>query len=66
MERGATGQTAIAELRQEFGIRTTAIVNLTEIMEYLHNRAVDGKVVLDDAPYEKIAEYQRTYGGVSC
>ena len=64
MERGTTPQSALAQLSKEFGIRTGAIVNLTEIMEYLHNRPIDGKVVLDDALYERIAEYRRTYGAV--
>lgn len=66
MERGTTPQSALAQLREEFGMRTVAIVNITEIMEYLHNRPVDGKVVLDDALYEKIAEYRRIYGAVNC
>lgn len=65
MERGTTPRSALTQLRDEFGIRTIAIVNLAEIMEYLHNRPVDGKVVLDDALYEKIVEYRRTYGAVN-
>ena len=66
MERGTTPQSALAQLREEFHIRTVTIVNLTEIMEHLHNRPVDGKVVLDDTLYEQIIEYHRTYGAVSC
>jgi orotate phosphoribosyltransferase len=65
MERGTTPKSALAQLREEFGIRTVAIVNLIEIMEYLHNRPVDGKVVLDDTLYKKIAEYRCTYGAVN-
>lgn len=37
-----------------------------EIMEYLHNRPVDGKVVINDELYQKIVEYRRTYGSVIC
>lgn len=66
MERGTTPQSALAQLREEFGIRTGAIVNLTEIMEYLHNRPVDGKVAINDELYEKMVEYRRTYGSVIC
>ena len=65
MERGATSKSALAQLREEFGIRTSAIVNLDEIMEYLHNRQIDGKVVLDDALYEKIMKYRSTYSAAS-
>ncbi|MBN1575796.1 MAG: orotate phosphoribosyltransferase [Chitinispirillaceae bacterium] len=62
MERGTTSRSALAQLREEFGIRTGAIVTLSEIMEHLHNRPVDGKVVLDDAIYDTIVEYRRSYG----
>jgi orotate phosphoribosyltransferase len=66
MERGTTEQSALAQLREEFKMRTGAIVSLTEIMEHLHNRPVDDKIVLDDALYEKITEYRRIYGALSC
>jgi orotate phosphoribosyltransferase len=66
MEHGTTPKSALAQLREEFSIRTVAIVNLTEIMEYLHNHPVDGKVVLDDTLYEKMLEYRRIYGAVNC
>jgi orotate phosphoribosyltransferase len=65
MERGTTPKSALSQLRDEFGIRTGAIVNLIEIMGYLHNRQIDGKVVLDDALYAKIEEYRRIYGAES-
>lgn len=62
MERGTGSLGALAELRLEFGLRTAAIVTLAEIIEYLHNRPIDGKVVLDDAIYYKITEYRAKYG----
>jgi orotate phosphoribosyltransferase len=62
MERGNGPLSALAQLREEFGIRTAAIVTLSEIMEYLHNREVDGKTVLDDSLYDKIVEYRSVYG----
>jgi orotate phosphoribosyltransferase len=65
MERGTTSQSALVQLCGEFRIRTSAIVNLDEIMEYLHNRPVDGKVVLDDILYEKMVGYRSIYGAVS-
>lgn len=62
MERGNGPLSALAQLREEFGIRTAAIVTLAEIMEYLHNRSINGKVVLDDSLYDKIVEYRSVYG----
>jgi orotate phosphoribosyltransferase len=62
MERGTTALSALAQIREEFGIRTAAIVTLDNIIEYLHNRPVGGKVVLDDAIYGRITEYRQRYG----
>lgn len=62
MERGTTALSALAQIREEFGIRTAAIVTLDDIMEYLHNREIGGKVVLDDAIYGRIVEYRLMYG----
>lgn len=63
MERGNSGPlSALAQLREEFGIRTAAIVTLAEIMDYLHDREVDGKIVLNDALYDKIVAYRSEYG----
>jgi orotate phosphoribosyltransferase len=62
MERGAGDKSALAELREEFGIAAFAIVNLDEIVGYLRNRMVGGAVVLDDATAGRIGEYRREYG----
>jgi len=62
MERGAGSVSALAELKEEFGIAAFSIVNIDEIVEHLHNREIDGAVVLDDATAGRIAEYRREYG----
>jgi len=62
MERGQGSVGALAELREEFGIAAFSIVNLDEIVEHLHNREIDGAVVLDDGIAGRIAEYRREYG----
>lgn len=62
MEKGKGAQSALSELRDEFGIKTFAIVNLDEIVNYLHNRPIDGKIILDDTIYQKIGEYRKIYG----
>ena len=64
MEKGKGDQTALSELRNEFGIKTFAIVTLAEIIDYLHNREIDGKVVLDNAILQKIEEYRHIYGAL--
>lgn len=62
MEKGATDKGALAEIRESFGMKTFAIVTLEEIIEHLHNKNIDGKVVLDDTIKKRIDEYRIQYG----
>ncbi len=62
MERGEADQSALDELRARYGLKTVALVTLAEIVDYLHNRPVDGRVVLDDAVRERIRAYRAAYG----
>jgi len=63
MEKGVGGhRSALAELAEEFSMKTHAVVTLNEIVEYLHNRPVNGRVVLDDTILQAIAEYRSQYG----
>jgi orotate phosphoribosyltransferase len=65
MERGTGSKNALVELRDEFQMQTFAIVTIEEVMTYLHNRVVDGSVVLNDDIYAKMVEYRGRYGGES-
>jgi len=62
MERGTGAKSALAELRDEFGFSAFSIVNLDEIVEYLHNKEIDGKIVLNDEIMGRIKEYRAQYG----
>ena len=62
MERGAGSLSTLEELRREFGIGVYPIVNIREILEYMHNREIDGKIVIDDAMRERILEHLAQYG----
>jgi len=62
MERGAGEKSALAELRAEYGFEAFPIVNIEEIVKYLHNREIDGAVALNDGIMERIAEYRNIYG----
>ena len=61
-ERGKGTQGALDEIREEYGMPTAAIVSMKEVVEYLYNREVGGKVVIDDAMMEKIYAYYAEYG----
>ena len=62
MEKGRGEQSALAELEQEFGVKVYPIVTIREVVSYLHNREIGGKVYIDDALYARVLEYQKIYG----
>jgi len=62
MEKGRGEQSALAELEQEFGVKVYPIVTIREVVAYLHNREIGGKVYIDDALYARVLEYQKIYG----
>jgi orotate phosphoribosyltransferase len=62
MEKGTGTKGALTELKDEFNIPAFSIVSLEEIIEHLHNREVDGKVVLNDEILERIHDYRKQYG----
>jgi len=62
MEKGSGNRGALTELKEEFSIPAFSIVTLSEIIEHLHNRELNGKVILTDEILERIHEYRRLYG----
>ena len=62
MEKGRGEQSALTELEQEFGVKVYPIVTIREVVAYLHNREIGGKVYIDDALYARVLEYQKIYG----
>jgi len=62
MEKGQNEISALAEIEQEFGIKTQAIVTMEEVIEYLYNRPIDGVVYIDDEIKGRIDDYYAIYG----
>jgi len=62
MEKGTGELSALQEVRASYGMPAGAIVTLTDVVEHLHNRPVNGKVVLDDATKARIDAYRAQYG----
>lgn len=61
MEVGINGATAAQEIKNEFGITVHPLVTVREIIDYLHNRTIDGKVYIDDKVREKMENYLKLY-----
>jgi orotate phosphoribosyltransferase len=62
MERGRSEKSALAELHDEYGMQTFAIVTIDEVVEALRGRERDGVPLLDEAAYARVAAYRAQYG----
>ena len=62
MEKGTKDIGALEEIGNEFGIKTTAIVTMEEIIEHLYNKPYNGKIIIDDDIKARIDEYYEQYG----
>lgn len=62
MERGQGEKSALAEIQENFGIKTTAIVTMAEVIEHLYNREYNGTVIIDDTLKQAIDAYYEKYG----
>ena len=62
MERGQGEKSALQEIQETYGLQTTAIVTMAEVLEHLYNRPYKGKVIIDDALKAAIDAYYEQYG----
>lgn len=53
---------ALDEVSEKYGFPTAAIVTMDEVTEYLYNREVQGRVVIDDDIKAAIDKYYEQYG----
>jgi orotate phosphoribosyltransferase len=62
MERGQGSKSALSEIEENYHIATTAIVTMAEVVEHLHNKPYNGKIVIDDTLKAAIDAYYEQYG----
>lgn len=62
MEKGTGEKSALAEISENFGLKTTAIVTMGEVVEHLYNKPYKGKIIIDDSLKDAIDEYYKQYG----
>ena len=62
MERGTRDCSTLDELRADYGIAVHPIVTVREILAFLHNRDIDGRVYIDDAMKAHMEAYLAEYG----
>ena len=62
MERGTRSCSTLDELRQDYGIQVYPIVTVREIIDFLYQRPVDGKIYIDDKMKARMEAYLAEYG----
>lgn len=63
MEKGLSGnQSALDEIRQKYGFEAKAIVDMSEVVEYLYNKPCNGEILINDQIKNAIDEYYKQYG----
>lgn len=62
MERGKGKKSALAEMEENYGFPTTAIVTMAEVTQHLHRKPYKGKIIIDDDLKAAIDAYYEQYG----
>ncbi|MCD8012346.1 MAG: orotate phosphoribosyltransferase [Lachnospiraceae bacterium] len=62
MERGSGEKSALQEIEEKYGLKTTAIVTMAEVVEHLYGKEYKGRIVIDDAMKMAIDAYYEKYG----
>ncbi len=62
MERGQGEKSALVEIEEKYGMKTTAIVTMAEVVEHLYNRPYKGQVIINDTLKSAIEDYYAQYG----
>ena len=62
MERGQGSKSALKEIEEKYGFKTTSIVTMKEVVEHLYNKPYKGKIIIDDTIKAAIDAYYEQYG----
>ncbi len=60
-EKGKQGRKASAELEEQ-GLPVYSALKATEVFDYLHNKLINGKILVDDEIYNSFLDYMKSYG----
>lgn len=64
MEKGKGEKSALAEIKELYGIDANAIVTMEDVVEHLYHGAYKGEAIIDDTIKEAIDAYYVQYGCV--
>lgn len=57
-----TTETALTQVSSLYSMKTSAIVTIHEVAQYLHNREINGEVLIDDETFARMQSYLEEYG----
>ena len=57
-----TTETALTQVANLYNMKTSAIVTIHEVADYLHNREINGEVLIDDDTFARMQAYLDEYG----
>jgi orotate phosphoribosyltransferase len=61
-EKGQGKKSAIQELEENLKIKIASIIDFDDLVNYLYNKKINGKIVMNDKTYKKMMEYKKKYG----
>ncbi len=62
MERGHGEKSALSEISTNYNMKTSAIVTMEEVVEFLYNKPYNGKIIIDDEIKAGLDVYYEKYG----
>lgn len=62
MEKGQGEKSALKEIEEKYGLKTTAIVTMQEVIEHLYMKPYKGKIIIDENLKSAIDNYYEQYG----
>ena len=57
-----TTETALSQVSKLYNMKTSAIVTIHEVAEYLHGREIDGQVLINGDTYARMQAYLEEFG----
>lgn len=58
----STDKTALDEIQEQYGFPAESIVTMTDVIEMLYNKPVNGKIIIDDTVKAALDSYYEEYG----
>lgn len=62
MERGQGTKSALSEIEERYGLKTTAIVTMAEVVEHLYDKPYKGDIIINNEIKAAIDDYYVQYG----